>query len=375
MATTNPTRPDPPAWLKLLRSALGLLGFTAAGAAVGFTVARLFDQGGPLPEIELSWGGWFAFVLMALGFWFLVVLIHEAGHLAGGMLAGFKPALLIVGPLRLSWVDGRPQASLNRSLALAGGLASAAPDDDRDLPRRMLLMVIGGPLGSLMVGLLALAALPFAGGLAWLVLFTGAALGFAVTAVTLIPLHAGGFSSDGARIGMLLRGGPLAERWCAMALLVGASMAGRLAETNPAIVARATALRDETVDALGAAYLAYAYHLARGEHAQAGEQLTYALEHQQLFNEGVRPALLIEAAYFTARHRGDAVAARAYLQESKSSSVVEAYTRRRAEAAVLHAEGRVEEARAAAEAGLQALDKARAGAAGATERRLLEDLR
>jgi hypothetical protein len=129
------------------------------------------------------------------------------------------------------------------------------------------------------------------------------------------------------------------------------------------------------VDAAGAAFLAYGYHLARGDHAAAGEQLAYAMDQLDAFAAGVRPALLVEAAYFAARHQGDPARARGYLERTTGASLVEPYTRRRAEAAVLHAEGRHDEARAAAAAGLEALHKARVGPMGATEAQLLDDLR
>ncbi len=358
-----------------LRSALLLLGLATIGAISGYLLANLTEWMGFVPALNLSGGQLIALLLLLLPIWFLVVLAHEAGHLAGGVLAGFKPFQLVVGPLKLLWVEGRVRAELNRSLLLAGGVAVSLPPDGQNLRRRMLLMVAGGPAGSLLLALLALVAMAFANGLPAAALLMATGLGLIITVVTLVPMRAGGFYSDGARILMLLRGGPQAERWSAMALLVNATMAGRLRELDPAIVARATALRDGTLDAAGAAFVVYGYELARGQIAAAGAQLDDVLEQLELYPAAMRPAMLAEAAYFTARHRGDAVTARAYLEQTNGSALVEAYTRHRAEAAVLLAEGRAQESRAAAEAGLAAIERAQIGTLGAFDAELLAELR
>jgi hypothetical protein len=191
----------------------------------------------------------------------------------------------------------------------------------------------------------------------------------------MVPMQAGGFYSDGARVVMLLRGGPRAERLGAAALMVGAAMAGQLASLDPTIVARATALSDGTIDDIGAALLAYTWALARGEQQQAGRYLDHALAFEGTFASPLRPSLLAEGAYFLARHRGEAEAARAYLEQVGAATIVEPHDRKRAEAAVLLAEGKPEEARAAVEAGLAALARARMGVAGELDAELLRELR
>lgn len=367
--------PARPKRLLALRRALAILAFTGAGAALGYFGASITEWAGLSFDLDLTPGELIGLIVLIAPIWLLVVLAHEAGHLAGGMLAGLRPALLIVGPLKLTWVAGRPRPGLNRSLALAGGVASAIPDTAHQLRRRMLAMVLGGPAGSLLLGLGALAAVPLASGLPAAALLMAGILALTITLVTLIPMRADGFSSDGARVRMLLRGGPDAERWCAGALIIGAAMAGQLASLDPQIVARVSERLDETPDGLSAAFLAYCYHLARGELLQAGAALDHTLANLSSCPSVLRPAVLAEAAYFTARHRGEAVAARGYLDQLGAARGIEAYTRRRAEAAVLHAEGQHAEARAAAEAGLKALVRARLGAAGVWEEQLLAELR
>lgn len=347
-----------------------------AGALFGYFAARGADAFGILPSFDDLTGGQLAVgALLILPMWFLAVLAHELGHLTGGALAGSRPLLLMVGPMKVTWVAGRPQLGLNRSLNLAGGVAAAAPDDDRDLVRRQLLMVAGGPLTSLLLGALLFLAMTATTGLTNFVLLLAALLSLAIGVITLLPMQASGFYSDGARILLLLRGGPQAERLGAAALIVGAMMAGRIAQVDPSIVARATALGDGSLDDIGAALLAYTWALARGEVAEAGRHIDHALAHEATYVSPARPALLNEGAYYLARHRGAAAQARAYFEQARGAAIVEPHDRLRAEAAVLLAEGRPDEARAAAEAGLAALGRARMGPAGELDRAMLHDLR
>jgi hypothetical protein len=51
-----------------------------------------------------------------------------------------------------------------------------------------------------------------------------------------------------------------------------------------------------------------------------------------------RPVIYLEAAYYTARYRADAAAARAYLEQSKGGLLVKPHSEMLAEAAVLLAE-------------------------------------
>jgi hypothetical protein len=372
-APTSAT-PPAPAWRKLLRSTLVTLGLAAAGGVFGYGLALTADLSGLLPELRLSGGEWAAALVLVLPVWFLLVLIHELGHLAGGALAGFKPALLIVGPLKLSFLGGRAQLGLNRSLNLGGGLASALPPSDRGLRRGMLLMVLGGPLASLLAGLLALALLQVTAGLAAAMAFLASIVSLAVFTLTLLPMRAGGFSTDGARVLMLLRGGPQAERWCASALMASAALAGALGTLDRAIVAGASALRDGSPDAVGSALMAYSYYLSRGEPQLAGEELDYAMEHVEALAAGVRPVVWLEGAYFSGLHRADPATARGLLEQTRGAALIEPYSRHRAQAAVLLAEGRLAEADAAARAGVEALQRARIGQAGVEDARLLREL-
>jgi hypothetical protein len=173
---------------------------------------------------------------------------------------------------------------------------------------------------------------------------------------------------------MLLRGGLQAARWGASTMLLNAALAGQLGKVDPSLVARAASLRDGTPDAVSGAFLAYSYHLVRGEYAEAGAELDYALAQLEAYPAGARAPIRVEAAYFLARHRADPETARALLDANKKAPGVEAFSRHRAEAALHLAENRRADALAAVQAARAALEQARLGVIADDEFALLADL-
>lgn len=188
------------------------------GAGVGFALAKGLPglmAVGNFSKLE-------KFGVLALGApaTVLGILVHELGHVAGGKLAGFRFLLLLVGPFKLQRTPEGLRLGLNFSASLAGGLACLLPEDDRNLTRRMAVFIAGGPVASLLLGLVA-----GLGGWAWYGTFTplappsyGALLGslglvitgaisLALFAVSALPATASGFATDGRRLVMLRKKG------------------------------------------------------------------------------------------------------------------------------------------------------------------------
>lgn len=88
-----------------------------------------------------------------------VVLVHELGHAAAGTLAGWRLQSLFVGPWRFVR-DRRPWIVWHRLLFYYGGAAVVAPrewgSDDR-IRRAFRQMVAGGPLASVLLGIVLFA--------------------------------------------------------------------------------------------------------------------------------------------------------------------------------------------------------------------------
>ncbi|HEX7241865.1 MAG TPA: hypothetical protein VF263_16405 [Longimicrobiaceae bacterium] len=274
-----------------LSGAATFLASVAVGGAAGVLIARSVERG--LPRLELDGGEKALLVLLLLVILLAVIAVHEVGHLLGGRIAGFRALLLVVGPLRVERSEVGTRVGLNRSLGLAGGLAVSVPRDTRDLRRRTLLLVAGGPAASLLAGAAAYAArsglglgsLPAGAGagagttLASVGLLAFAVFSAAIGVATLIPGRTSGFYTDGARILRLLRGGPDTEREVAILALTGLSMGGRRPrEWDPALVERANALPDDTPFGVAGRMMAHSAALDRGDVAAARRHLEEALE-------------------------------------------------------------------------------------------------
>lgn len=338
-----------------MKSVGQLAGLALAGAAVGWGMSSLTgDSGGE----EFGVTGVLILVAALVPAFLLVLALHEAGHLLGGRLAGFRFALFIAGPVKITASGDGLSFSLNRDLALFGGLASSVPVGDYALRRRMGVMVAGGPVASLLLGLGSLAVTTVLGGVAGEVVLVTAIMSLAIALVTSLPVSfGGGFVSDGGRVLMLWRGGERADRWCAIGALGGAAMAGiRPRDWNEEWIQRSLTPDDDGFDAAGARLSAYLHHLDRNELERAGELLESARAAGENSPALLRDQILQESAFFAARFLNDPATARTRLGKSGDRSL-SSTTKLRAEAAVLLAEGDPATAQTRAEEALHSLEE------------------
>jgi hypothetical protein len=228
----------------------------------------------------------------------------------------------------------------------------AVPVGHANLRRRIAWMVAGGPIASFLAGgvLLALDSPParLAGGFSLLLgLLSG------------IPAKAAGFCSDGARLLMLLRNGPIAQRWAAITTLGGLAYSEvRPRDWPQTLLDQATAVDDRSYDTLSANVLAYYSRFDRGEIEGAGAHLDHGLE---LLDQAPRPfrgGILLEAVCFYALHHDDRAGLQHWLDEAAGGLLIETYTRLHAETAVLLAEGRIDQAAAKLEEALREIQGA-----------------
>jgi hypothetical protein len=357
-----------PAWRALLLVVLSAgLGALLAVGAIRVLGEDALGLGGKA-ALRARFGAWTGLVmlLVAVAVGWLAILAHEAGHVAGGRLAGFRFHLLVAGPLRLERapVTRRIRAVLNREPSLYGGIAASIPTETERLPRRLGMMVAGGPGASFLLAGTAAALLsgPADGAAPLLKVALGvmALISGGLGVVTLIPMRVSGFASDGARLLRLVRGGPQARREAAILSLAAISSADTAPRDWPQNTVRAAvSVRDGSSDECSACLMAYSHHLDRGDTGAARGALHRALELADRYPPPFVPGLMAEAAFFEGFVSRDAAAARAYLAEVPETTIaVIPSDRLRAEAAVALAEGdaagareRIERARAVAPAG------------------------
>jgi hypothetical protein len=119
------------------------------------------------------------------------------------------------------------------------------------------------------------------------------------------------------------------------------------------LVQRLLAKREDVPDDVGANLYGYYYALDSGRVEEAGILLDLAIVQREALPTSFRAAVTLEKAFFEAFHQKRAAEGRAWLKEAIGQA--ERQTWLRAEAAVLLAERRFEEACAKAEAGLAAI--------------------
>lgn len=333
----------------------GALGYFGAryGMALFLPVSHKLYKLAALPALPLLW-------LVVVGF-------HELGHVVGGWLGGGRFLLWLVGPFKIWRSPAGVRFGWNSSLNLAGGLAACLPLDPAKMtPRRAALMILGGPVFSLVLVVAALWVAAWLGGAPGavsdaravaqhLVLFT-AALSAMIFLFTAAPSTMGGFKSDGRRCFELLRGDAKSDQEAAMLALTTAGIAGvRPADYDPELVRRVLALDDGSLFDLYAHFTVYAHRADRGEWAAAQAHLDRVLAGSDSVMPAVADMARCEYAWLLATRTTDAAAARAWL-DSAGMIEFDPATRLRAEAAVLLAEGRAAEAAAKAREGLHAVE-------------------
>src|SRR5262245_48919041 len=199
-------------------------------------------------------------------------------------------------------------------------------------------MVFAGPAANLLTGC-AVLLLPFPKGFfPWL--FVVASIGAGVAELVL-PLRGATFVFDGRRLWMLLRDRPRGERWLALMRLIADSRAGVLPESMPAaLLAKATAVRDDSADTVTAHAFAFSAAFHQDKDGEAAERLETCLAHSGHAPPVVREALMRDAAVFQARRRQRADLADQWLAAMPARTQHQ-WFRSRAEAAILEAKGDV----------------------------------
>jgi hypothetical protein len=347
----------------------GLVGAVLGGALTFFVLKTI-----RLPRFDLETMEAVLLLALLAPMFLVVVAIHEAGHLLAGAARGFRPALFIVGPLKLerrgrAWIAG-----INRSVTMFGGLAVGIPESVDRIRERMLVLIAGGPAASLLAGaaglfvLLALyppqpARVTLAGSDAtiYLVLLMFTVMSLAIGGIALAPTRTGGYDSDGAQLLKFHRSTPEVEAEVAAITLSTSSLGGRRPrEWDTDVLERALSLPPQNARGVLVRLLAHLHALDSGDVDRARRHLHEALANMEHTTRLGRPALLVHAAEFAALHDGDAGTARRHLQAVGDATLVGVHTWRFAEAAVLHAEGAggVDERLAEAEkAAADALDR------------------
>lgn len=278
------------------------------------------------------------------------LVVHELGHLAAGLAVGFRFHLFALGPLLIERDPrGRVRLAWNRDPGLFGGAAGTVPRNMEGLRRRFAVVVVGGPIASLVLALVAAAALalfPTPGGLLAMELKWIRLLSAAVFVMNAIPMANGPFVTDGLRLLRVLGRGPSADRELSLLALTALQVGGvRPRDWDRKLVDRGLAVRDASMYECQFHLWSYLCSLDSGHVAEAGDALDRAVALGRRAPASLRAQCLLESAFFEAAHRGRLEIARAALAAvPRRAAGVSESDRLRAEAAISMAEARSREA-------------------------------
>jgi hypothetical protein len=262
--------------------------------------------------------------------------IHELGHLIVGVWVGFRCRSMFLGPLQFN-APFRLSLNPDRRSWWHGGV-TLVPDKPEKLRAGAIAMVFAGPAANLLTGCMVL-LLPYPKGFfSWLFIVASLLAGMMEL---FLPIRGPTFVFDGRRIWMLLWDRGRGERWLALMKLSADTRDGVSPElTSPDLLAKATAVRDDSADTVTAHVFAFSAAFHQHRDGEAAERLETCLAHSERVPRVVREALMSEAAVFQARRRKRPDLAEQWLAGIPAKTQ-HRWFRSRAEAAILEALGDV----------------------------------
>jgi hypothetical protein len=190
------------------------------------------------------------------------------------------------------------------------------------LPRRLMLLILGGPAASLLAPLIVEISVRAAGDgvgvLAAFSLHVFSSCSILMGLAELIPDSGKGSFSDGARILMLVKKDRAGQRWIYILERQHALAGGESPRSwDETALIRATALEDDTRDAVLARWLGYLWASERQDITAATKYLEETLAAPASASAPLRDRLFLEAAMFQAWFRGDSRRARLWTRRMR----------------------------------------------------------
>ena len=201
----------------------GLLGF---GLAYGLGIlAKNFSSVHSL-KANLTIPKWLIFFLCMFTM-YMVIVIHELGHLLTGLFQGFRFDLFVAGFLGFCREEDSIKMFFNKDFNYFGGVAATSPTQQHpDNARKFANILLAGPLASLGFALLCFLLSLVSGPNLLFFLLIASVGSLAIFLATTLPSKTGPFYTDRKRYQRLVRPGK--EREIELALIdVQEKMAGK----------------------------------------------------------------------------------------------------------------------------------------------------
>lgn len=284
----------------------------AAGGVVGYFGGKYFMT--DLQEFINSAPNLLIAILQGILAFFLVILIHELGHLVGGMLMGNEFSFLSVGPFKLQKEDGQYYFQFLTDMP-ALGLALSLPTKVEGFKMRRLVTISGGPLASLVLAigafLLASIAAPFFFKLL-------ALMSASIFLMTAIPAKAGGMLTDGMQILMTLRNDEKGRQYGDFMHLFALDQKGTLPRDYPMSHLQPYE-KEELEDIYDIGFTQKLYHKAinEGDVEKAKKYISQLEENYTLYPPAFQIELLAEIACYYSFHQADSAKFQTILTKTK----------------------------------------------------------
>jgi hypothetical protein len=268
-------------------------------AVAGFVLVPRFAD--PLPRVVAA--GLFAVCLLVLCA-VVVTAIHEIGHFAGAWAGEMRVDLIAVAPVAFALRGDRWKVRRWDSWQVPG-LVIAGPRDSDDLRRRLLLMILGGPLASFLSGMFFLLLSSGFDSHVWVKFAFSvlAILSLASSVTSLWPRPVHGLMTDGGIAISLLRRDPQGVRFMAIERLYAAAWNGqRPRHWYEAVVAEAVSVPDGSfADACGR-YFSYLAAVDEGDTERAAADIRALIGTLQTVPPALATDMAAEAAFFVLAH-------------------------------------------------------------------------
>lgn len=349
-----------------IRKGIAFAAILFAGAFAGSYLASVVEQAAG--QIEFVVPAWYVLFPSLVVLAFLAILIHELGHVAGGLAARFRFVMMIVGPLKVAREKGELTFGLNRWVHLSGGMALCIPEEKLEAARGFFMYIAGGPLASLLAGLtctllaISLHSPTYANpltGYAVFYLVCGAFFNGGIALVTLLPLPTEGYDNDGKQLLDLVRGGRRVKRKYLLQALTAESIRGlRPRDWSTGYVDEMLTLQNGAPDKIDiTCYLiAYLMYLDRGDITTAGSYIDKLQVQVADASSVLQPSIWLEVVFFHARYRKDVPLDPA--QYPYEGAFIEKHAVARVDASLLALRGQLNEAVSRAKEGIALSEKA-----------------
>jgi hypothetical protein len=285
----------------------------------------------------------FVIIPVILVYGYFSILAHELGHLGFAISQKFDVRAIAVNRMILSRSAKGWQLRWARR-PFAGGFLSSVPRSEDALNKRMFMMILGGPVASLLFAGISMLPWLLQGWtgkteLAWLTAVLSA-ISLHAAILNTVPMKTSYGSTDGRRMLDLIQNNRSGQRYAAIyAFNSNLHQGVRPSDVDPGIIERALAIPEKSSDHVSALLIAYRVELDKGALPQAANYLDEALQMHLYYPEMLRATLLLEGAYFEATVRNQADVARHWLSQIQETVMTSEISLLRAEASVLIAEG------------------------------------